>query len=44
MIQIELYLIMYENKSYDRKTYSKLVLNILKVMGDPTFIYIPLGI
>jgi hypothetical protein len=26
-------LITYENKHYDRKTYPKLVLNILKVMG-----------
>jgi hypothetical protein len=29
-------MIMYENKGYDKKTYSKLMLNILKVMGGPT--------
>jgi hypothetical protein len=31
---------MYENKSYDMKTYPKLVLNTLKVMGGPT-LFIP---
>jgi hypothetical protein len=36
-------LIMYENKGYDKKTYPKLVLNILKVMGGPTPIYTLLG-
>jgi hypothetical protein len=36
-------LITYENKSYDKKAYQKLVLNILKVMGGPTPIYTPLG-
>jgi len=34
---------MYENKSYDMKTYLKLMLNTLKVMGGPTPIYTPLG-
>jgi hypothetical protein len=34
---------MYENKSYENKTYLKLVLNILKVMGGPTPIYTPSG-
>jgi len=33
---------MYENKSYDKKMYPKLVLNKLKVMGGPTPIYTPL--
>jgi hypothetical protein len=37
-------LIIYENKGYEKKTYSKLMLNRLKVMGDPTPIYPPLGI
>jgi hypothetical protein len=32
-------LITYENKGYDKKVYSKLVLNILKVMGGFTPIY-----
>jgi len=32
-------LITYENKSYDKKTYPKLVSNKLKVMGGPTLIY-----
>ncbi len=36
-------MITYENKGYDKKTYLKLMLNILKVMGGPTFIYTPLG-
>jgi hypothetical protein len=35
--------LMYENKVYDNKTYPKLVLNIMKVMGGPTPIYTPLG-
>ncbi len=35
---------MYENKGYDKKSYPKLMLNKMKVMGDPTFIYTPLGI
>jgi hypothetical protein len=34
---------MYENKGYDKKIYQKLVLNKLKVMGCPTFIYTWLG-
>jgi hypothetical protein len=34
---------MYKNKSYDKKTYPKLILNKLKVMGGPTPIYSPLG-
>jgi len=34
---------MYENKGYDNKTYLKLVLNRLKVMGGSTPIYTPLG-
>jgi hypothetical protein len=34
---------MYENKGYDNKTYSKLVLNRLKVMGGLALIYTPLG-
>ncbi len=34
---------MYENESYDKKAYPKLVLNKLKVMGGVTFIYTPLG-
>jgi hypothetical protein len=33
----------YENKGYDKKVYPKLVLNGLKVVEGPTFIYIPLG-
>ncbi len=37
-------MITYENKGYDKKTYPKLMLNILKVVGGPTFIYTPLGI
>jgi hypothetical protein len=36
-------LITYENKGYDKKTYSKLMLNILKVIRGPTSIYTPLG-
>jgi hypothetical protein len=36
-------MIMYKNKSYDKKTYPKLMLNRLKVMAGPTFIYTPLG-
>ncbi len=36
-------LITYENKGYDKKMYSKLMLNRLKVMGGPTLIYTPLG-
>jgi hypothetical protein len=36
-------LIMYENKGYDMKMYSKLVLNKLKVMWGATLIYNPLG-
>ncbi len=36
-------LITYENKGYDMKMYPKLMLNKLKVMRGPTFIYIPLG-
>ncbi len=32
---------MYKNKGYDRKTYPKLMLNRLKVIGGPTFIYTP---
>jgi hypothetical protein len=35
---------MYEHKGYDKKKYPKLVLNKLKVMGNPTHIYTPLGI
>ncbi len=35
--------ITYENIGYDKKMYSKLVLNKLKVMGGPTPIYILLG-
>jgi len=35
---------MYENKSYDKISYLKLVLSRLKVMGGPTPIYIPLKI
>jgi hypothetical protein len=38
-----LILIIYEDKGYDKKMYSKLVVNILKVMEGPTFIYTPLG-
>jgi hypothetical protein len=34
---------MYENKGYDRKVYPKLVLNILKVVGGPTYFYTPSG-
>jgi hypothetical protein len=34
---------MYENKGYDNKTYSKLVLNRLKIMGGPALIYTTLG-
>jgi hypothetical protein len=34
---------MHENKGYDRKTYPKVMLNKLKVMGGPTPIYTPLG-
>jgi hypothetical protein len=30
------------NKGYDKKTYSKLKLNKLKIMGGPIPIYIPL--
>jgi hypothetical protein len=37
------FVITYENKGYDKKVYPKLVLNKLKVMGGPTFIYTPLG-
>jgi len=33
---------MHENKGYNKKMYSKLMLNILKVMGGSFFIYIPL--
>jgi hypothetical protein len=36
-------MITYENKGYDRKTYPKLMLNKLKVMGAPTPIYTLLG-
>jgi len=36
-------LIMYENKGYDKKSYPKLILNKLKVMGIPTPIYTSLG-
>jgi hypothetical protein len=36
-------MIIYGNKGYDKKMYSKLVLNKLKVMGGPTPIYTPLG-
>jgi hypothetical protein len=36
-------LITYENISYDKKKYPKLVLNRLKVMRGPTPIYTPLG-
>jgi hypothetical protein len=32
-------LITYENKGYDKKTYPKLMLKKLKVMGSPNFIY-----
>jgi hypothetical protein len=32
-----------ENKGYEKKTYPKLVLNKLKIMGGRTPIYIPLG-
>jgi hypothetical protein len=35
-------MIMYEKKVYDKKTYLKLVLNKLKLMGGPTPIYTPL--
>jgi hypothetical protein len=37
-------LIMYEDKSYDKKMYSKLMLNTLKVMGGPTPTFTSLGI
>jgi hypothetical protein len=37
-------LIKYENKGYDRKMYSKVMLNRLKVMWGFIFIYTPLGI
>ncbi len=30
---------MYESKGYDKKTYPKLMLNKLKVLGGPNFIY-----
>ncbi len=33
---------MYENKGYDKKTYPKLMLNKLKVIGGPNLIYTPL--
>jgi hypothetical protein len=36
-------MIMYENKVYDRRTYPKLVLNKLKLMGGPTLLYTPMG-
>jgi hypothetical protein len=36
-------LITYENKGYDKKTYPKLLSNILKRVGGPTLIYTPLG-
>jgi hypothetical protein len=36
-------LITYENKSYDKKMYPKLLSNILKRVGGPTLIYTPLG-
>jgi hypothetical protein len=36
-------LIMYENKSYDKKRYPKMMLNKLKIMGGPSPIYTPLG-
>jgi len=36
-------MITFENKSYDKKIYPKLMLNKLKVMGEPTLIYTPLG-
>jgi hypothetical protein len=35
---------MYENKGYDNKMYSKLVLNKSKVMKGLTLIYTPLEI
>jgi len=35
-------LIIYEDKGYNNKTHPKLVLNKLKVMERPTFIYTPL--
>jgi hypothetical protein len=38
-----LIMITYENKGYDKEMYPKLVLNILKVIRDPTPIYTPLG-
>jgi hypothetical protein len=34
----------YENKGFNKKMHSKLVLNRLKIMGGPTPIYILLGI
>jgi hypothetical protein len=34
---------MYENKAYDKKSYPKLVLSRLKLMGGLSLIYIPLG-
>jgi hypothetical protein len=34
---------MYENKSYDKKMYPKLVLNSLNVMGGPTPFCTPMG-
>jgi hypothetical protein len=36
-------MIMYENKGCEKKTYSKLMLSRLKVMGGSTFIYTPSG-
>ncbi len=36
-------LITYKNKGYDKKMYSKLVLNRLKVMGCFISMYTPLG-
>ncbi len=36
-------MITYENKGYDKKMYPKLMLNKLKAMIGPTFIYTPLG-
>jgi hypothetical protein len=32
-----------KNKGYDKKTYPKLMLNILKVIRGPTSIYTPMG-
>ncbi len=43
MIQTNFILLTYENKSDEKKTYPKLMLNKLKVMGGLTPIYTPLG-